>query len=416
MRGPTIVHEDELALERWIGPGDGVVVGQACAEPTVLVDALLTQAPEIGPLRAFVGLTWGDRISRHAPPSLRIVSYGALGTLGRVPDLSVVPCHFSALPALFAARALPGDVALILVAPPDRQGRCSLGVGVDYIADAVNSARVVIAEVNDHCPSTAGAWIAWGRIDAAVMTSRPLLEAPVADPGERERRIAEHVAALVRDGDTIQTGVGALPEAIMRELSGRCELGVHSGMITDGVLDLIEAGVVTNRRKPSDHGVTVTGAALGSRRLFDALADREDVCFCPVSYTHQPATLASVGRLCAINSAVEIDLHGQVNAEAAGRRRLGAVGGQVDFLRAAAAYGGTAIVALRAERIVRRLSGPVSTSRSDVDWVVTEHGARSLRGLTDAQRAQALIELAGAERADELSGRAEDHLEVSAHG
>ena len=148
----------------------------------------------------------------------------------------------------------------------------------------------------------------------------------------------------------------------------------------------------------------------------DALAGREDVWFCPISYTHQPATLASVGRLCAINSAVEIDLRGQVNAEAAGRRRLGAVGGQVDFLRAAAAYGGTAIVALPAERIVRRLSGPVSTSRSDVDWVVTEHGARSLRGLTDSQRAQALIELAGAERADQLSGRAEDHLEVSAHG
>ena len=122
MRRPAIVHEDELALDRWVAPGDGVVVGQACAEPTVLVDALLAQAPAIGPLCAFVGLTWGDRISRHAPSSLRIVSYGALGTLGRVPDLSVVPCHFSALPALFAARALPGDVAFVQVAPPDRRG------------------------------------------------------------------------------------------------------------------------------------------------------------------------------------------------------------------------------------------------------------------------------------------------------
>lgn len=416
MSGPAIVHEDSLALERWIASGDGVVFGQACAEPTVLVGALLAQASEIGPLQAFVGLTWGDRILRHAPRSLRIVSYGALGTLGRVPDLTVVPCHFSALPALFAAHTLPGDVALVQVAPPDRRGRCSLGVGVDYIADAVRYARVVIAEVNDHCPTTAGAWIAWERIDAAVMTSRPLLEAPVGQPGERELRIAEHVAALVRDGDTIQIGVGALPEAIMRKLQGRAELGVHSGMITDGVLDLIEAGVVTNRRKASDHGLTVTGAALGSRRLFDALADREDVCFRPVSYTHQPATLARVGRLCAINSAVEIDVQGQVNAEAAGRRRLGAVGGQVDFLRAAAACGGTAIVALPAERIVRRLSGPVSTSRSDVDWVVTEHGARSLRGLTDAQRAEALIELAGAERADQLTQGAHDQMEVSAHG
>jgi acyl-CoA hydrolase len=184
-------------------------------------------------------------------------------------------------------------------------------------------------------------------------------------------------------------------------------------MITDGVLDLIEAGAVTNRRKPADQNITVTGAALGTKRLFDALGQREDVYFAPVSYTHHPTTLANVGRLCAINSAVEIDLHGQVNAEAAGGRLLGAVGGQVDFLRAAAAFGGTAIVALPAKRIVSRLSGPVSTSRSDVDWVATEHGARSLRGLTDAQRAGALIELAGAERADELC---ECRLEVGAHG
>jgi acyl-CoA hydrolase len=414
--GPEIVDEDELALERWIAPGDGVVFGQACAEPTVLVDALLAQAPEIGPLRAFAGLTWGDRIPERAPDSLRIVSYGALGTLGRLPGLGVVPCHFSALPALFAARALPGDVALIQVAPPDCRGRCSLGVGVDYIADAVEHARVVIAEVNDHCPTTAGAWIAWDRIDAAAMTARPLLEAPVAQPGDRERRIAEHVAALVRDGDTIQIGVGALPEAITRALADRAELGVHSGMITDGVLDLIEAGVVTNRRKPRDERLTVTGAALGSERLFEAVGEREDIYFAPVSYTHTPATLADVGRLCAINSAVEIDLHGQVGAEAAGERLLGAVGGQVDFLRAAAGGGGTAIVALPAQRIVTRLSGPVSTSRSDVDWVVTEHGARSLRGLTDAERREALLELAGPERADELAEPAEDNAEVRARG
>jgi acyl-CoA hydrolase len=405
--GPAIVHESQLELGRWIAPGDGVVFGQACAEPTVLVDALLAQAADIGSLRAFVGLTWGERIPEHAPASLKIVSYGALGTLGRVQDLSVVPCHFSALPALFAQRALPGDAVLVQVAPPDRCGRCSLGVGIDYIAEAIKHARVVIAEVNDHCPTTPGEWIAWERIDVAVRTSRPLLEAPAVEPGDREQRIAEHVVGLVRDGDTIQIGVGALPEAIMQELAGHAELGIHSGMITDGVLDLIEAGVVTNRRKGCDQGFSVTGAALGSKRLFDALGEREDVYFSPVSYTHAPATLASVGRLCAINSAVEIDLQGQVNAEAAGGRLLGAVGGQVDFLRAAATCGGTAIVALPAQRIVSHLSGPVSTSRSDVDWVVTEHGTRSLRGLSDAQRAEALLELAGGERAGELCGRAD---------
>jgi acyl-CoA hydrolase len=353
-------------------------------------------------VRAFAGLTWGDRIPTEAPPSLELVSYGALGTLGRAVGLKIVPCHFSALPGLFEARALPGDVALIQVAPPDRFGRCSFGVGVDYIADAVKHARAVIAEVNDHCPATAGAWIDWNRLDAAVMTSRPLLEAPEVEPGEVERAIAAHVASLVRNGDTIQIGVGALPEAIMEELTGHRDLGVHSGMITDGVLDLIEAGVVTNLRKPADKRLTVTGAALGSTRLFDALGEREDVYFAPVSYTHAPATLANVGRLCAINSAVEIDLSGQVNSESAGGRLLGAVGGQVDFLRAAYASGGRAVVALPARRIVAELSGPVSTSRSDVDWVVTEHGVRSLTGLSGSQRATALLELAGVGSADEL--------------
>ncbi len=411
MTEPAILTSNELELGRWIFRGDGVVFGQACAEPTVLVDALLAQASEIGGLSAFAGLTWGDRIPNGAPRSLELVSYGALGTLGRVASLSVVPCHFSALPGLFEARALPGDVALIQVAPPDGSGRCSFGVGVDYLADAVKHARVVIAEVNDHCPSTAGAWIPWDRIDAAVLTSRPLLEAPAVEPGDRERRIAEHVAALIRDGDTIQIGVGALPEAIMQELVDRSELGIHSGMITDGVLDLIERGVITNRRKPCDKGLTVTGAALGSKRLFDALGSREDIYFAPVSYTHSPSTLQKVGRLCAINSAVEIDLTGQVNAEAAGGRRFGAVGGQVDFLRAARASGGRAIVALPAQRIVDELSGPVSTSRSDVDWVVTEHGARSLRGLTDQQRAEALLELAGAASAGSLPA-----VEAAANG
>jgi acyl-CoA hydrolase len=393
----VVLVADDVDLSRWIGPGDGVVFGQACAEPAVLVDALLDQAAGIGELRAFAGLSWDDRLAEAAPDCLRIVSYGALGSLGRVPDLQIVPCHFSALPRLFAARALPGDVALVQVAPPDGLGRCSFGVGVDYIADAVEHARVVIAEVNDYCPRTAGQWIDWNRLDVAVMTSRPLLEAPRREPSDTDRRIAAHVAALVRDGDTIQIGVGALPDAIMQELLGHRHLGIHSGMITDGVLDLIEAGTATGELKPADRRLAVTGAALGSRRLFDALAAREDIIFSPVSYTHSPATLGSVGPLCAINSSLEIDLAGQANSESIDGRPLGAVGGQVDFLRAAAASGGTPILALPSTRIVKHLRGPVSAARSDIDWVVTEHGARSLAGLSAAERSAALLELAGAQ-------------------
>jgi acyl-CoA hydrolase len=398
--GPVELSPDDVDLTRWIRPGDGVLWGQHCAEPVILVDALLRQAGALAPLEAFVGLSWRD-LAGQVPAGLRILSYGALGRLGRLPELEVVPCHFSALPGLFAQRRLPGDVALVQVSPPDGLGRCSLGVGADYMADALPHARAVVAEVNDQCPATTGAWVGWDRLDAVVRTSRPLVEAPAGQPGETEARIAGHVAGVVENGDTIQLGVGALPEAILRELHAHSDLGVHSGMISDGILDLIEAGVVTNARKPESRGLTVTGAALGTRRLFDALSGREDILFMPVSHTHSPATLAGVGPLAAINSAVEVDLGGQVNAEQAGERRLGAIGGQVDFLRGAA-LGGKPIIALPSRRIVASLSGPVSTARSDVDWVVTEHGARSLAGLSESRRRQALLELAGDERAEEL--------------
>src|SRR3954447_2223251 len=397
---PVELTADALDLAPWVRPGAGVVWGQACAEPVVLVDALLGAAP--ADVSAFVGLSWRELA---IPDGMRVVSYGALGKLGRLPELEVVPCHYSALPRLFAERRLPGDVVLVQVAPPDRRGRCSLSVGVDYLADALAHARAVIAEVNDHAPFTAGEWVAWDRLDAVVHTSRPLLEAPAAQPGDTERRIAAHVASVVEDGDTIQLGVGALPEAILGALTGHRDLGVHSGMVSDGILDLVEAGAITNARKASYRGVAVTGAALGSARLFGALAGREDVVFKAASFTHAPATLAEAGRLAAINSAIEIDLTGQVNVESAGGRRIGAVGGQVDFLRAAAVGGGKPIIALPARRIVDRLSGPVSTARSDVDWVVTEHGARSLAGLSDERRRAALLELAGAARAAELDDR-----------
>jgi acyl-CoA hydrolase len=391
--GPRELFLSDLDLSAFIERGDGVAWGQACAEPLVLVDALLEQASELEDVSAFVGLSWRD-LSDSVPAGMRIVSYGGLGRLGRLPDLEVVPCHFSALPALFAEHKLPGDVVLVQVAPPDEHGRCSLGVGADYILDATKHARVVIAEVNEQCPRTAGDGVAWDRLNAYVHTDRALLEAPVPTPGELEGRIAEHVASIVEDGDTIQLGVGALPEAILRALKAHRDLGVHSGMISDGVLELIEVGVVSNARKPVDRGVSVTGAALGSHRLFSGLDGREDVRFAPVSYTHHSATLARIGPLATINSALEVDLTGQVSSEAAGGRRLGAVGGQVDFLRAASTNGGKPIIALPAVRIVGELSGPVTTARSDVDWVVTENGACSLRGLSEPQRKRALAHIA----------------------
>ena len=392
--GPAELSSLAPDLSPFIRSGDGIVWGQACAEPTVLVDACLRLAAGVPGLSAFVGLSWRD-VSGLVPAGMRVLSYGALGALGRYPTLEILPCHYSALPALFAGRELPGDVALIQVAPPDGAGRCSLGVGVDYLGDALQHARTVIAEVNDHCPVSAGASIAWDRLDAVVRTSRPLLAAPPPAPGETEVAIAARVAELVEDGDTIQLGIGALPEAILAALRDRRGLGIHSGMVSDGVLDLIEDGAVTNEHKHRDQRISIAGAALGSERLFAALAERHDIVLAPASYTHSPRVLAEVGRLIAINSGLEVDLTGQVGAEAVGNRRIGAVGGQVDFLRAAVATGGKAIVALPARRIVDRLSGPVSTARSDVDWIVTEHGACSLRGLSLDSRRRELLRIGG---------------------
>jgi acyl-CoA hydrolase len=380
-------------LARLIRRGDGVVFGQACAEPQTLVDALVEQAPAIGAIRVFSGPVWRGALAA-AGPDVEIWSYGALGALRRVPALRVVPARMSQLPSLFAEHALPGDVVLVQVSAPDERGRCSYGVGVDYLADALEHARVVIGEVNDQAPRSSGPWIPYDRFDGVVRVSRPLVELPVGAPSDVDRQIAAQVARLVRDGDTLQLGVGALPDAIMQALAGHARLGLHSGMITDGVLDLMEAGVLTGEEKGSDRRLAVAGAALGSRRLFDALEQRDDIVLWPVSYTHAPEILARVGRLCAINTAVEVDLTGQVNCEAVGDRLVGAVGGQSDFLRAAADGGGSAIVAVPAARIVERLNGPVGSARSDVDWVVTEHGARSLRALTLDQRRAALREIA----------------------
>jgi acyl-CoA hydrolase len=405
-------------VARFVRAGDGVVVSQGCAEPVALVDALIAAAGggELDAVSLYCGLTWRDALVAPEAEALDVVSYGVLGALAKVAavrPVRIVPSHFSALPALFAHHKLPGDVALIQVAPPDADGRCSFGVDTAYVADAVVHARAVIAEVNAQMPRVPGASIAYDALTAVVHTDRPLLEAPRARETNVDRAIAEHVVRLVRDGDTLQVGVGALPEAILRGLRGARDLGIHSGMICDPVVDLVREGVVTGVHKPADTGLIVTGAALGSTKLFTFLDGSDLVVQRPVSYTHRPETLARAGRLVAINGAVEVDLTGQVNAERAGTRAVGAIGGQVDFLRGAAATGGEGVVALPsvaaktgATRIVATLGGPVTTARADVGVVVTEHGVARLRGLDLAQRAAALVAVAAPEHREALEGAA----------
>jgi acyl-CoA hydrolase len=311
------------------------------------------------------------------------------------------------LPRLFAERVLPGDVGLVQVSPPGSDGVCSLGIGVDYAADAVRHSRVLIGEINHRMPATTGTpGIPLGRFAATVETDRPIPEAPDRGPDAVDEAIAARVAQLIEDGDTIQVGVGSLPTAIMDGLVGHRDLGFHSGMLTDGVVRLVEKGVLTGRRKEIDEGLLVTGTAIGSAELYRRLGELP-VLFRPASYTHDPQVLSRLRRLVSVNSAIEVDITGQVGSEVAAGRYLGGIGGQADFSGAAARTGARSIIALRstagaASTIVPALRGPVSTARADVDVVVTEHGAAWLRGLPLSARPPRLIEIAAPEHRDTL--------------
>ena len=398
-----------IDLTAFIRPGDGVWWSQTSAEPTPLVHALIDQVDAIGGVRAFVGMSWNERLI-DAPDSLDVASYGALGALrglSRAGRLTVVPTNYSALPDLFAKGALPCDVGFVQVSAPDEDGRYSLGVGVDYIADAVPHTRTLIAEVNRRMPATRGSLrLRRSRFAAVLETDRPLLELPDVAASSVDARIARIVAELVADGDTLQIGVGGLPTAVLAALRNHRALGVHSGMISDGILDLMDAGVVTGERKEIDAGIVVTGAALGSRRLYERVAELP-IEFRPASYTHAAANLGRLRRLVSINSAVDVDLTGQVNAEVRGGVYIGAIGGHSDFSHAASSTGARSIIALRATSRGRSTILPtittVTTARTDVDVVVTEFGAASLRGCTLDERAARLIAIAAPEFRAELS-------------
>lgn len=404
-----------IDFTRWLCPGAGVWWGQAAAEPRPLVDALLRQTEELSPLRLFTGLSWNEQLAGALSPSDVMVSYGGLGTLralGEARQLDVVPCHYSALPRLFAEGHLPRDAGLIQVAPPDRDGVCSLGFGVDYMADALHHTPLLFAEINHRMPTVPGSpGIPLDRFAATVETDRPLEEERRGTPSDVELAIAQNVAGLVEDGDTLQVGVGSTGAAIAEALSGHRDLGLHSGMLTDGMLRLVEDGVVTGARKEIDTGIAVAGTALGSTDLYERVADAP-VRFRPTSYTHSPAVLSRLSSLVAVNFAIEVDMTGQVGAEVSRGTYLGAVGGQVDFARAAALTGRRSVIALRST--VRGRSsikfqldeGVVTTARADVDCVVTEHGIAHLRGQPLAERRRRLIKIAGPEFRDGLADAA----------
>ncbi|MBW0105230.1 acetyl-CoA hydrolase/transferase family protein [Pseudonocardia sp. KRD291] len=401
-----------IDLAPHVPAGSGLWWGQAAAESGPLVDALLDQVTEIGPCRAFCGLTWNRRVTRELPEALSLTSYGALGDLRALSvegRLDVVPVHYSGLPRLFAEGLLPRDVGLLQVSPPGPDGLCTVGIGADYTADALLHTRTLIAEINHRMPATRGTpGIPVERFAATIETDRPLVPAPEREPDAVDQAIAGHVCELVADGDTVQIGVGPLPTAILDGLTGHRDLGFHAGMATDAVLRLVETGALTGSRKEIDTGIVVTGTVIGSTALYQGL-DRMPVEFRPAGYTHSPRVLSQLRTLVSINSAVEVDLTGQVGAEVRRGRYIGGIGGQADFSGAAARTGSRSVIALRSRSgdestIVAALrGGVVTTARADVDVVVTEYGAAHLRGATPGQAAQRLIAIAAPESRDELT-------------
>ena len=315
------------------------------------------------------------------------------------------PIFLSEVPALFRTGRTVIDVALIQVSEPDDHGYCSYGVSTDIVKSAAESAQVVIAEVNSQAPRALGdCFIHVRDIDVLVASDEPILEAPQGEESELALQIGRHIADLVEDGATLQLGIGQIPDAVLRYLGDRRDLGIHTEMFSDGVLPLIDAGVITNNHKTLHRGKMVASFVLGSKALYDFVDDNPIVEFHPTEYTNDPFIIAQNERMISINSAIEVDLTGQVCADSLGQLFYSGIGGQVDFIRGAArSKGGKPIIALPStaedgtiSRIVPILKpgAGVVTSRGDVHYIVTEYGVAYLHGKTMRERALALVSIA----------------------
>jgi 4-hydroxybutyrate CoA-transferase len=419
----SLVTTPEVALQA-VKSGDRVYIHPGCASPEPLIDALSARAANLTNVDVVHILTFGK--APHTAPEMEgHFRHNALFVGANVRQAvnegraDYTPIFLGEIARLFREDALPIDVALIQVSPPDAHGFCSLGVGIDHTLDAARHARHVIAEVNDRMPRTHGdAFLHVRQFHAVVETSRPLPEL-VGEPGDAvTEAIGRNTAALIGDGDCLQMGIGTIPDAVLRQLGDRKALGVHTEMFADGVVDLIEAGVITGERKSLHRGKVIAGFLLGTKRLFDFVHDNPVVEMHPTSYTNDPFVIAQNDRMVALNSAIEVDLTGQVCSDSIGTKIYSGFGGQTDFIRGASrSRGGKPIIALpataakgKASRIVPVLSpgAGVVTTRADVRWIITEYGAAYLFGKTIRERARSLINIAHPDFREELERAARE--------
>jgi len=399
--------EEALSVVR---SGMRVYIQPGCAEPETLVEALLKRAPSVRDIEVVHLLTLGcaDYVKPEMEGHFRhnAIFIGA-NVREAVNDgrADYTPVYLSEVEELFESGAMPLDVALIQVSPPDRHGFCSFGVGVDTTLTAAKCARYVIAQVNDQMPRTYGdSFIHLNQIDTFVESSRPLCELPEPEISDLHMAIAKNVASLIEDGAVLQTGIGGIPDAVLRFLMDRKDLGVHTELVSDGVIPLIKAGVITGSRKNFKPRKIILGFVLGTKKLFEFVDNNPIFEFHPSAYTNDPVRIARNDKMVAVNSALQIDLTGQVCSDSVGTYFYSGIGGQVDFLRGAShAKGGKPIIALPStakrgaiSRIVPMLEpgAGVVTSRGLIRYVVTEYGVAYLHGKSIRERAKALIEVA----------------------
>ena len=402
----AVTPDEALACVR---SGMRIFVHGAAATPTPLLEALARRT-DLADVKLFLMHTQGP--APFAAPEHRERFFSISLFVGAPLRKSIdegradfIPVFLSDIPTLFASGRLPLDVALVQLSPPDRHGYCTLGTSVDTALAATHAARHLVAEINEQMPRTLGnTLVPFDRLHAFIHTDRPLHVLESVPPTPIENAIGEQVAALIPDGATLQMGIGTIPDAVLRRLSGKHQLGIHTEMFSDGVIDLIESGVVTNQLKNVHRGRTVTSFVAGSRRLFEFVHDNPSVEFHPCDRTNDTALIRQNPQVVAINSAVELDLSGQVCADSIGFHIYSGIGGQMDFMRGAAlSPGGKPIIALPAtaangtvSRIVAALKpgAGVVTTRGHVHWVVTEYGAVDVFGKSLRERAESLIAIA----------------------
>ena len=409
-----------------IGSGEHIWCHSMAATPTVLLDALAHHAKTLQDVTMMqLHLEHAEAVADGALEGhLRNRCFFAGKTTRKLINdgrADYVPIFLSEIPKLFRKRHQKVDTALVQVSTPDQHGNCSLGISVEATAAACEVAGRIIAHINPNMPRTHGdSFINIRDIDYAYVQEAPLIEVTHREGKDVEQRIGEIVASRIHDGDCLQMGIGAIPDAALRHLADRRNLGVHSEMFSDGVLDLLEAGVIDNSNKKIARGRVVTGFTMGSERLYRFVDDNPEVTFLDIEFVNNPVIIAKNPQVTSINSAIQIDLTGQVCADSMGHKIYSGVGGQVDFvLGATFSEHGKSIIALPStakkgslSRLVPALEkgAGVVTTRALVDYVVTEYGIAELRGRSIAERARDLINIAHPDFREDLAREARDAL------